>query len=80
MGKKRDATMDRELRLNGSGIPDPTASKAIQKVDKSKAIRYNQPKDLDELITAIKTISRLAGYDIEGRIIFRNRKTNELFK
>ena len=63
-----------DLRFNGSGIKDPTAYKAIKKVDEETTRRANQ------LIKAIQSITHLAGFEIAGRIELRDKNTGEIFK
>lgn len=67
--RKRD-----ELRYNGSGIKDPTAYKAIKKVDEETNRRANQ------LIKAIQSIAHLAGFEIVGRIELRDKNTGEVWR
>lgn len=57
---------------NKSGPPDPTAYAATKKVDSEK-------QRVSELAEAIRTLARLAGYEITNRMEFRNRWTERIF-
>lgn len=63
-----------DLRFNGSGIKDPTAYRAIKKVDEETTRRANQ------FIKAIQSIAHLSGFEIVGRIELRDKNTGEVFK
>lgn len=63
-----------DLRVNGSGIKDPTAYKAIKKVDEETTRRANQ------LIKTIQSIAHLAGFEVVGRIELRDKKTGEIWR
>lgn len=65
--------MKKNLKYNGSGYRDVVAEKAIRSAD-------HTPHDVSELVDIIKTISGAYGYDIEGRIAFRDRKTKIIYK
>lgn len=73
--------MDRDLRLNGSGAVDKTAAEAIRKVDREKETsRFQQPQEVNRLIDIFKTTADLAGYEIDGRIALKNKKTRKVYK
>lgn len=63
-----------DLRLNGSGVKDPTAYKAIKRADK----RYN-PK-VKHLIETLHNVAHLAGYEIVGRIEIKDKNTGETWR
>lgn len=62
-----------DLRKNGSGYSDPTACRAITKVD-TESERFHK------LLDAIFTICELAGFHIEGRIVVRDLKTGKVWR
>lgn len=62
-----------ELKLNGSGYKDPTAEKAI------KSVMSRNKKTLT-LIKTLREIANLAGYEIEERIVLRDKKTGEIWR
>ena len=62
-----------ELKRNGSGYKDPTAEKAI------KSVIANEKK-VTKLIKTIQAVAHLAGYEIEGRIVLRDKKSGEIWR
>jgi len=64
---------ENDLRFNASGYRDITAEKAIRKADRT-------PYEIGELVEIIKKISNAYGYEVEGRITFRDKKTNIVYK
>lgn len=73
--------MNRDLRLNGSGAVDITAAEAIRKADREKEIsRFQQPQEVNRLIDIFKSMADLAGYEIDGRIALKNKKTRKVYK
>ncbi|MDC7288519.1 hypothetical protein NXH76_11955 [Blautia schinkii] len=65
--------MDKNLLYNGSGVKDYTAAHAIRKAD-------CQPQEVNRLIEIIKNVADLAGYEIEGRIALKNKKTRKVYR
>ena len=65
--------MEKDIIYNGSGVKDFTAAKAIQKADV-------QPVEVNRLIDIIKNIVDLAGYEIEGRIALKNKRTRKVYR
>ena len=61
-----------ELKKNGSGYNDPTAYKAIQKVDK-------ESERFHKLLNTIFYICDLAGFHVEGRIVLRDKETGRIW-
>lgn len=62
-----------DLRKNGSGYLDPTAYKAIRKVDKER-------ERMMKLLDTIFTICDYAGFHVEGRITLRDKKTGRVWR
>lgn len=56
------------MHKNGEGYPDPTAGKAIREADKP-------PEAVSWLVKTYKELASLLGYEITGRIHFRDKKT-----
>lgn len=76
---------DRELKRNGSGYLDPTACKAIKKVDgESKKNDRNRGDDdykrFNDLLDVIFTICELSGFHIENRLVIKDKKTGRIWK
>ena len=61
--------------LNGSGCPDPTAYKAIKNIQ-------NQPIDdvAHKVVTTIKNILDLSGFELVGRIQIQHKKSGKIYK
>lgn len=62
-----------DLRKNGSGYSDPTAYKAIKKVD-------NDDERFHKLLNTIFTICELAGFRVEGRIVLQDKETGRVWR
>lgn len=63
---------DNDFKRNSSGYYDPTAYLAAEKIQTEERIR--------DLLGVIRYVTRLAGFEIEGRITFRDKKTGKLWK
>ena len=68
--------MDRndDIRRNGSGYYDPTAWKAISKVNKDEEERFHK------LLYALFDICELSGFRIEGRVVLKDLKTGKVWR
>lgn len=62
-----------DLKYNGSGCRDTTAECAIRNADK-------QPQEVTDLVEIFKKIAELKGYEIHGRIGFKNKHTGIVYK
>lgn len=62
-----------DLRKNGSGYSDPTAYKAIKKVD-------DDDERFHKLLNTIFTICELAGFRVEGRIVLQDKETGRVWR
>lgn len=58
---------------NGSGYFDPVAKDALANADKDL-------QRIGRLMETIKYICKLAGFDIEGRIVLKDRKTGKVWR
>lgn len=63
---------DNDFKRNASGYFDPTTFEAAKKVQTEERIK--------DLIGVIRYITRLAGFEIEGRITFRDKKTGKIWR
>lgn len=61
------------LKYNKSGYIDNTAYKAISKVDEEK-------QKANTLVELIKKMTKIAGFEIIGRIELRNKKSGAIYK
>ena len=69
------------LAKNGSGYPDPTACKAIRKVDRdSEAAYWDSKNRLDDLLDCLKYIIEVSGFELEGRIVLKDKKWDRVWK
>jgi hypothetical protein len=70
-----------KLWLNGSGYVDPTAYAAMKNVHSEEKIR-DQPIDeaAHKVITTMKNILDLSGFELVGRIQIRHKKSGKIFK
>ena len=68
--KEPEATEKR----NKEGYPDPTAYSAIQNVEQLEDKKFRR------LIRGIFNLCDLAGFEIQGRVVFKSRKTGRLWK
>lgn len=75
---------DRELKRNGSGYLDPTAHKAIKKVDNDaeKQERYHGEdyKRFNDLLDVVFTVCELSGFHIENRLVIKDKKTGKVWR
>lgn len=62
-----------DLKRNASGCIDPTAYQAITSID-------NEQKRFKQLIRTIVYICDLAGFEIQGKITLKNRRSGRLWK
>lgn len=64
---------DDELKKNASGCDDPTAYKAIKKIDK-------EDEKFHKLLHTIFYICSLAGFEVEGRIVLKDLKSGRIWR
>ena len=62
-----------DLKRNGSGYTDPTAFEAIKNVTEEE-------KKLAKTIKTIKSIAELAGYEVEERIVLKDKETGKIWR
>lgn len=61
------------MRNNGSGCYDPTAYRAIGEIDREDA-------KFHRVLDTIRTVCEFAGFQIEGRIVLKNKKTGRVWR
>ena len=64
--------MNSDLRKNGSGYNDPTAYEAIK--NNQSEIRFYK------LLHTIFHICEIAGFQLEGRIMLKDKRTGIIYK
>lgn len=64
-------------KYNGEGYHDPTAYEALKPIIKEDAAVQNK---VNKLMTALKLVVDLAGFDLIGRIQVRHRKSGKEFR
>lgn len=64
-------------RLNSEGYPDPTAYEGLKPIIREDAIVQSK---LNKLVTALKLVIDLAGFELIGRIQVRHRKSGKEFR
>jgi hypothetical protein len=62
--------------LNDSGCPDPTAYEAMKRIQKSDLVG----SDAHKVVTTIKNILDLSGFELVGRIQIRHKKSGKIYK
>lgn len=65
------------MNKNGEGYYDPTAGKALERVRREERERE---ADISMLMTMIKQIISLAGFELVGRITIRDKVTGREYK
>ena len=63
-------------KLNASGCKDMTSFKALQNVTREEKDKVR----LEKLLTTIFYICDLAGFRINGRITFQDKKTGKIWR
>lgn len=64
--------MEKDFKRNSSGYIDPTAFEAIK--------RISVEDRLSKLMSVIRYVTQLAGFEIQGRITFVDKKTGRIYK
>ena len=66
--------------LNDSGCPDPTAYEAMKHIQKEEKWLNRVDSDAHTVVTTIKNILDLAGFELVERIQIRHKKTGKIFR
>ena len=59
---------------NSEGYPDPTVYSALKRVDAEESERFHK------LLNTIFYICSIAGFEIEGRIVLRDRRSGRTWR
>lgn len=63
--------------LNHEGYPDPTAHYGIKEVVKEES---EQERRIRHMMHIVREAAHLAGFEVVGRITFKDKKTGKEFK
>lgn len=63
----------KDIRYNGSGYYDPTPHKAIKRIEEREKLAR-------KVKLTVQNVAHLAGFDIEGRLELRDKKSGRLYK
>ena len=66
--------------LNDSGCPDPTAYEALKHIQNEEKRLYRVDSDAHTVITTIKNILDLSGFELLGRIQIRHKKSGRIYR
>ena len=66
--------------LNDSGCPDPTAYEAIKHIQKEEKRLNRVDVDAHTVVTTIKNILELSGFELVERVQIRHKKTGKIFR
>ena len=78
--KDHDYAKSSDDYRNHEGYADPTASAAMRNVMKPRVMTSDHNPRIGALLKTIFYICNLAGFSIDGRITFRDKKTGVLYK
>lgn len=71
---------NRKPWLNDSGCPDPTAYEALKHIQNEEKRLYRVDSDAHTVITTIKNILDLSGFELLGRIQIRHTKSGKIYR
>ena len=66
--------------LNNSGCPDPTAYEAIKRIQMEEKRLNQTDENVRLVITTIKNILDLSGFELVERIQIRHKKSGKVYK
>lgn len=66
--------------LNDSGCPDFTAYEALKTIQKEEKMLLRADKDAHMVVTIIKNILDLSGFELVDRIQMRHKKSGRIYK
>lgn len=66
--------------LNGSGYPDPTAHEAMKNIQTEEKRLNHVDSDAHMVVTTIKNILNLSGFELVERIQIRHKKTGKIYR
>lgn len=70
---------DKKPWLNGSGYYDPTAHEALKNIHKEEKIQVVDDT-AHKVITTIRNILDLSGFELVGRIQIKHKKSGKIYK
>lgn len=68
--------IDRDIRYNGSGYPDPTAYQAIKHIQAEE----KETERLHKLLNLIFMICELSDFIVVERITLRDKRTGKIYR
>lgn len=74
---ERCKAIDKDLSRNGSGYYDPTAYKAMKRVEADERKYGRDYERFYNLLNTIFYICELAGFHVEGRIVLTDKKNRK---
>lgn len=66
--------------LNDSGCPDPTAYEALKHIQNEEKRLYRVDSNAHTVITTIKNILDLSGFELVERIQIRHKKSGRIYR
>ena len=66
--------------LNNSGCPDPTAYEAMKHIQIEEKRLNRVDNDAHTVVTTIKNILDLAGFELVERVQIRHKKTGKIYR
>lgn len=75
----RDYFREDDPRRNSEGYLDPTAYEAIRNIERSQAAEEEDMR-FHKLLHTIFYLCELAGFQIEGRVVLKDKRTGRLWK
>lgn len=66
--------------LNDSGCPDPTAYEAMKHIQNEEKRLNHVDSNAHMVVTTIKNILDLAGFELVERIQIRHKKTGKIYR
>lgn len=67
-------------RLNNSGCPDPTAYEAMKNIQAEEKMLNHVDDTAHILVTTIKNVLDLAGFELVERIQIRHKRSGKIFR
>lgn len=71
---------ENDLSKNGSGYYDPTAYHAMKNVMREERISFEESDRFHQLLETIFYITENANFEIEGRIVLKDKKTGKVWR
>ena len=68
---------DKTYLRNSEGYPDPTVHSALRHIEEQEREESHR---FHKLLNTIFYICELAGFEVEGRIVLRDKKTGKVWR